>query len=1098
MMKLWAILCGKGCRNTAVLWLILFGFVSILKADPVDVEKARAVALTQLRKVTRDNVGLRSATSLDLVYEPKNEANHPYFYVFNGGKGFVIVSGDDRATPILGYSDEGSFDPDNIPPNMVEFLKGYEKEIDFVIRNSQVKNVDLETEWQNLRSGNIEILQTQSKKKVKYSSHSLSQRSYAVGDYLIKTKWGQGSNVHPYYNALCPYDPVAGKRTVVGCVATAMAQIIRYWGTDKGIAPTHGYGSVGSVNFGTTHYDYDNMPVAINGTSPEVQKNAVALLSYHCGVASRMSYGTVSSTTTLNATFAFNDHFGYSNAQYNGDRAVIRFSLSELIDVFMSNLDKGQPVLYSVGTHAFICDGYNMNGEFHMNWGWDGIDDGWYSLTALRPAEVGGNYSYHESRFSVVYDIYPVRDARSPKNENVIYVTPEGTGTKDGSSWSNATPDLYSEMMKDRTDTIQIWVKEGVYYGDTILSQGVNAAFILGKRNRIYGGFAGNEVSLEARAGNNPSVLDGLNSRRVVCQLTDFVNADSTILDGFTIRNGQDTLAGSSNINGPIVNGNDMTGNGGGVYLKANGILKNCVIENCKAKSGGGVFNNGGKIIDCSFYDNMADNAGGFFNNGTAILNDSHILRNEAVHQLGYGGGIHNRGNLYINENTIIEYNEGGIGGGLYNAGSVIMNGGDIIYNMGKSIGGGIYNDMNVVIHDGNISYNENSGIVSHGSLTLYGGIISNNRTNGSGGGINCNNGTLNISGASVKITKNTAQTGGGIYLGGGIATISAGQIGVMTNTAPENAEEALEMGGNCAGSGAGIFVRGSNNQQLIFSSVGVGEVIIGGNYASGFGGGISAGISTNLPENVIICGNTASSGGGFYTPYSNTSHSFTGCNVLNNKATGYGGGIYNAANLYVYDGEFSGNKANIGDGIYNYSTFSLSGNVNMSDIIYIAHSSANISLSQLPYHVNNTIPLVIQGTPGTRVLWSSNTLLQEYINNGILTSTPGYYLYVSGNYAYLYNGGPRSVEQSATVNDPIGSEKISVYPTLINSGGTLTIVSSGGGTASVWNLSGMMVGQYKLVEGKTQISISCPAGNYVVKVKTDTGEEKVMKIIVK
>ena len=403
------------CHIAVISWLMLSMVTATIKAEPVDVEKARAVALTQLQKVT-GAVGLRLAASLELAYEPKNETNQPYFYVFNGNNGFVIVSGDDRVAPVLGYSDEGSFDPNNIPPNMAEFLKCYEQEIDSVVKNNiQAEDDNLKTEWLNLRNGNITVQKKLLKEEKLYSANSVSQRSYEVGDYLIKTKWGQGSNVEPYYNALCPYDSSVNKRTLVGCVATAMAQIIRYWGTDRGMAPTHGYGVVGPVNFETSYYDYDNMPVAINGVSSAAQKNAVALLSYHCGVASSMNYGVGSSfVSTLNAVSAFRDHFGYSNVAYNGDRSVIRFTLSELINVFMSNISAGLPVLYAVRDHAFVCDGYNVDGKFHMNWGWDGKDDGWYSLTALCPTDVGGDYSYVSDKFSVLYGIYPVRDVCDP------------------------------------------------------------------------------------------------------------------------------------------------------------------------------------------------------------------------------------------------------------------------------------------------------------------------------------------------------------------------------------------------------------------------------------------------------------------------------------------------------------------------------------------------------------------------------------------------------------------------------------------------------------------------------------------------------------
>ncbi len=318
---------------------------------------------------------------------------------------------------------------------------------------------------------------------------------------------------------------------------------------------------------------------------------------------------------------------------------------------------------------------------------------------------------------------------------------------------------------------------------------------------------------------------------------------------------------------------------------------------------------------------------------------------------------------------------------------------------------------------------------------------------------------------------------------------------------------------------GGGIYATA-----ISFVNENKGNIIVGGNYSKESGGGLrTAAASCTLPSNVYICANTTETNGGGIYMISNATVTLNGGNVLNNKASN-GGGIYisygylnmsagkisgneasgNGGGIYNYDrtlsvsgGEISGNTAVLGSGIYNYAkSFSLYGSIKIEDIIYITSSSNAMNLSSLTYHTDSSKPITIQGNTGYYVAVSSYA--QSYVDQGILVSIPGLSPFVQGNYVYLRNSGTRSVEQSATVNDPIGSEKISVYPTLVTSGGTLTIVSPGGGTASVWNLSGVMVGQHKLVEGKTQVSISCPAGNYVVKVKTGAGEEKVMKIIVK
>jgi hypothetical protein len=336
------------------------------------------------------------------------------------------------------------------------------------------------------------------------------------------------------------------------------------------------------------------------------ERDAVNLLSFHCAVAANTNFKTGGSTAyPEDGVTVFQQHFGYSNCyiietlQNNGEMNPI--SYTQWVDTLKREIDNMRPILLCGWTsagkgHGWVCDGYKYDGadlRFHMNWGWgedNSSDGGYFSLSSIKP----GSYDYTPHQKAII-NIYPdVMDTPT----NAVYVTPEGSGNKDGSSWKNATDDLYGEMMKDHADTMQIWVKAGVYYGDTTVGQGADkAAFIPGKRNKVYGGFAGNESSLATRACVNPSILDGQHARRVVCQLTDFATADSSFIDGFTIRNGLDTIVGTANINNDNQAGTDMTGNGGGVYLRANGILKNCIIENCKAKNGGGVFNYGGKVF---------------------------------------------------------------------------------------------------------------------------------------------------------------------------------------------------------------------------------------------------------------------------------------------------------------------------------------------------------------------------------------------------------------------------------------------------------------------------------------------------------------------
>ena len=183
------------------LFALLVLFVLPIFAKHVDVEVARTVAQT----FWEQNLGKQTRAAFSDV---ASQTEFTKFYIFNTGNGFVIVSADDIATPVLGYSDEGNFDPQNIPVNMNEWLQGYEHDISLGISNGVSASAEIANDWEKLSNGLMVA----------------PKRSRAV-NALVSTKWNQGSP----YNNLCPYDDAEGERTVTGCVATAMAQMMKYW-----------------------------------------------------------------------------------------------------------------------------------------------------------------------------------------------------------------------------------------------------------------------------------------------------------------------------------------------------------------------------------------------------------------------------------------------------------------------------------------------------------------------------------------------------------------------------------------------------------------------------------------------------------------------------------------------------------------------------------------------------------------------------------------------------------------------------------------------------------------------------------------------------
>lgn len=356
-----------------------------------------------------------SATnSVQLVYSKmqKNKYSANYYYVFNNNdKGFVIVSGVENTTEILGYSDENIFDPQNIPENLNYLLSVYEKEIDTL--------------------GEIEIQKntTTSSKSNSFISTS-NNLAASVSPLLGGIKWNQDSP----YNDLCPiYE--SNKRAVTGCVATGMAQVMKYhqWpitgtGSNSYTSTTHSLSL--SVDFSQTTFDWANMTDSYNSNSTPIEKNAVATLMYNCGVAVKMDYAASSGAYSKEAARVLISNFGYdTNIQYI-DRDY--YTRDEWKAMIKEELSAARPVLYSgnSGTsgHFFVCDGYDNNDFFHFNWGWGGTSNGYFRISALDPADqgIGGSVGGYNNYQAIITGIQKPSNTSIPKyliisNDSITY-----------------------------------------------------------------------------------------------------------------------------------------------------------------------------------------------------------------------------------------------------------------------------------------------------------------------------------------------------------------------------------------------------------------------------------------------------------------------------------------------------------------------------------------------------------------------------------------------------------------------------------------------------------------------------------------------------
>lgn len=360
-----------------------------VKAAPVDELSARKQVEQFLAGRTasaRGNAVKGDALTLEIAVD----GGYYIFNVANGG--FVIVSADDRAPAILGYSDQGTVNTQNMPDNMRAWLQGYADEIKNIPEGAQARSMEKQ-------------------KRV----------AKTAVDPLIMTEWDQT----PPYNDLCPLF-LNGATSVTGCVATAMAQSLYYTAVISSGFPRGTTKAIPSYDFAKNYqggpltqpeieivenFDWNNMLLSYSSSATDEQRTAVATLMLCCGASVEMNYADLanggSGASLARIPYAFKTYFGFDNSvQYKNRRL---FPTSEWEDLIYNELVNNRPVLYggesSGGGHAFICDGYDGNGYYHVNWGWSGKYNGYFLLAALNPYGTGSGASSSKDGYSMNQDI---------------------------------------------------------------------------------------------------------------------------------------------------------------------------------------------------------------------------------------------------------------------------------------------------------------------------------------------------------------------------------------------------------------------------------------------------------------------------------------------------------------------------------------------------------------------------------------------------------------------------------------------------------------------------------------------------------------------
>lgn len=353
-----------------ITFLAIVTCITFSNANPIDQSAVSKVAANFLQARSGHFTSARwQQGNISDVRPFQQEQNYAWVVNFEKG-GFVIVSADDAARPVMGYSFQGAFDVTDVPPVVAEWMQFYSRQINDLRENNISATPEIAAEW-------AELLQGAS------TGSRGGDREVAP---LITTTWDQGAR----YNGLCPEaEGGPGGRVYAGCVATAMSQIINYWRYPLQGTGTHGYYSDYGylfVDFGSSNYNYNEMNASIGGE----YNYEMAEIQYHCGVAVDMGYSpTGSGAYSDDAAYALKNYFGYNNTlqlEYKDS-----YSNTEWANLLMENLDNGWPLYYhgfGTGGHAFNVDGYQGTDYFHFNWGWSGSYNGYFYLSSLNP---GGN-----------------------------------------------------------------------------------------------------------------------------------------------------------------------------------------------------------------------------------------------------------------------------------------------------------------------------------------------------------------------------------------------------------------------------------------------------------------------------------------------------------------------------------------------------------------------------------------------------------------------------------------------------------------------------------------------------------------------------------
>ena len=403
-------------------------------AAPVEVNQAMHIGLKYLQS---NSSNARQFTALNHVYTQNTEAGTPALYVFNADGGYVIVAADDVAQPVLAFSAEESFNVNDIPDGVKFFLRLYAEQIGYAVEHNIAQDAETKAQWEHvMRDGFVND----------------NRGTTDVGP-LLTTSWNQDC----YYNMLCPTSTnwmAPCGHVYAGCAATAMSMVMQYWSWPEQGNGSYSYTPSGyptqSADFGSTTYDWANMPNSLSASSSTVQKQAIALLMWHCGISIDMKYNyNGSGAHSEDVPDAIVNYFRYTNKAEIKSKDL--YTKTEWENLLISQLDEGFPMYYAGSDtesgHAFACVGYRSSDrKFRFNWGWSGsYNSSYFAIDAL--TNVSG-YNLNLNQRAII-DFLPdyIYDGLIPAAADLT-VTSENANSKKGIiSWTNPTTSLDGQAL---------------------------------------------------------------------------------------------------------------------------------------------------------------------------------------------------------------------------------------------------------------------------------------------------------------------------------------------------------------------------------------------------------------------------------------------------------------------------------------------------------------------------------------------------------------------------------------------------------------------------------------------------------------------------